>query len=147
MTRIALLLSLRSVTAFYPVATHVSLFKTVFGLGCEQDMQLRGILHQASVTCLAMFEQILQHMELVLDLCAYAGLGFFQFSHLSGPMGSSRVPCARYASSRCAKSLPCPCSPGAYRCQVASVIEYHRFFTAQQLVGLSNVGHIASGSH
>lgn len=41
-------------------------------------MQLRGVLRKATVTRLAMLEQVLQHVKRMLDLSAHAGLGLLQ---------------------------------------------------------------------
>jgi hypothetical protein len=44
----------------------------------EQGMQLGSVLPQATLTRLAMLEQVLQHMKRVLDLGTHAGLGLLE---------------------------------------------------------------------
>ena len=44
----------------------------------EQGVELGSVLRQPTVTRLAMLEQVLQHVERMLDLGAHAGLGLFQ---------------------------------------------------------------------
>ena len=44
----------------------------------KQCEQLSGVLRQAAITGLAMLEQVLDHMERMLDLGAQAGLGLLE---------------------------------------------------------------------
>ena len=113
----------------------------------EQGVELGSVLRQPTVTRLAMLEQVLQHVERMLDLGAHAGLGLFQL--FLGAAQRILLHCLADAAlhrdvsgdllSRVLRALV-----GAL---VPSVAEHHRFVAMKKIVGLRDVGHVARGGH